>query len=130
MPDHAVTDRTIVGSTSEVVCKTLPRACCPYHLALHRLQLDHPTTQVIAFGDDTYACDESGRLAAWRSAKELMCVPLGHAARHDKEAAWSPEGDMAHTPANLPGSPSHPAGRLPGYKGVGCFFGSTVAGWA
>ena len=30
---------------------------------------------------------------------------------------------MEHAPADLPGSPSHARGRLPGYKGVGCYFG-------
>ena len=98
-------------------------SCLPYQVALAHIQLVHKSTRVVIFGDDTYGGDHGSRLYAWRSDKEKACSPLGHTARHDKEACWSAEGTLEHAPADLPGSPLHPGGRLQGFKGVGCFFG-------
>ena len=98
-------------------------ACLPYHCTLANLQLDHPTIRTICFGDDTYGGDHGSRLYRWLAIKETRCESLGHRARRDKESCFSFNSDLEHAPADLPGSPRHPDGRLEGFKGVGCYFG-------
>ena len=82
-----------------------------------------PTTRMIAFGDDLYEGDHRSRLYRAASIKEAACLRLGHRARKDKELCFSPASEMEHAPASMPGSPRHHAGRLDGFKGVGCYFG-------
>ena len=100
-------------------------ACCSYHLALHHLAQDprFRHTAVLCFGDDTYGNDDDSIIYEWRAAKIRTCTPLGHVARIDKEACWSPRSGCTHAPAELPGSPRHPDGLLPGFKALGAFFG-------
>ena len=98
-------------------------ACLPYFDALAHVAVDHPTTRVVCFGDDTYGSDCGSRLYAWSAAKEEACAPLGHTNRLDKEWCWSPESTLEHAPPDLPGSPAHKDGRRRGFKAAGCFFG-------
>ena len=98
-------------------------ACIAYHVTLHRIAPDFPTTQVVCFGDDTYGNDDGAVLYEWRAAKTAACEPLGHVARVDKEACWSPASGCTHAPACIPGSPLHPGGLLLGFKALGAFLG-------
>ena len=99
-------------------------SCLPQHIKLGReVQPRFPTSSLLSYGDDTFHMDHGSRLYEAAVCRERACAALGHSARRDKELCFSAQGDLAHAPRDLPGSPRHRDGRLEGFKAVGCYFG-------
>ena len=94
----------------------------PYHLSLHETVAAHPTLRVVAFADDTYLGDDDSRIypgfAAMQIDSRASCLLDSNL---EKVVVYSPKGSLSHAPAHLSGSPSHPNGRIMGFKCVGGF---------
>ena len=101
-----------------------------YHDLCQDLQLRHRDVLILADADDTILHHPSSAASAYAAYAD-MCDSqrraLGLFETPSKVVVYSPSGDLSPIPEHIPGSPSHPDGRILTFKAVGTYFGDPTA---